>query len=267
MSRKPSKRLTSNDQIQSEEEASYFNELYEEQMEWTVSTRKRLYRKMNLFHTRDILEVGSGTGAILREIQTINPRARLVGIDWNLIALHYSQGESVHQNFIHGKGEVLPFPSNSFDITLCHYFLMWVEDPILILKEMRRVTRVGGWIACLAEPDYGGRLDYPASELWKELLLNSLSAHDPFIGRKLRSIFYHVGLKAEVGLQSSILSPDITNELYTLEMEKLDNLLPERNKPKLAKLQQMLESQNSAETFSFMPVFFGLAQNLNKSID
>ncbi|MHA2107455.1 MAG: class I SAM-dependent methyltransferase [Candidatus Hodarchaeales archaeon] len=262
MSRKSSKRLALKDQIQSEEEARYFNELYEEQMEWTVSTRKQLYRKMNLFHARKILEVGSGTGAVLREIQSINSKANLVGIDWNLIALNYSRGESLRPKIIHGKGEILPFPSNSFDITLCHYFLMWVKEPLTILEEMIRVTRVGGWIACLAEPDYGGRIDYPASELWEELLLGSLSAHDPFIGRKLRSIFFQVGLKAEVGLQSTVLSPDIVNDLYELDIAKLGHFLLEKKKPKLAKLQQTLESRNSAEIFSFMPVFFGLARNL-----
>ncbi|MHA2289228.1 MAG: class I SAM-dependent methyltransferase [Promethearchaeota archaeon] len=262
MSREPSKRLTIKDQINSEQDAQYFNDLYEEQMEWTVSTRKQLYRKMNLFHAGKILEVGSGTGAVLREIQIINPRAKLVGIDWNLIALDYSIRESHNPDLIHGKGEDLPFPSNSFDITLCHYFLMWVKDPLPILQEMTRVTRVGGWIACLAEPDYGGRIDYPASEMWEELLLGSLSAHDPFIGRKLRSSFFQAGLKAEVGLQSTVLSPDIVNELYELEMNKFDHFLHEKNSPTFAKLKQLLEMHNSAEMFSFMPVFFGIARNL-----
>ena len=78
MSREPNQRLTLKDQIYSEEDSRYFNEMYEDQMEWTVSTRKRLYRKMNLFHAKNILEVGSGTGAILRELQTINPKAKSV---------------------------------------------------------------------------------------------------------------------------------------------------------------------------------------------
>ncbi len=262
MSREPSKQLTSTDQINSDQDAHYFNDLYEDQMEWTVSTRKQLYRKMNLFHAGQILEVGSGTGAVLREIQIINPRAKLVGIDWNLIALNYSQRESLHPHIIQGKGEFLPFPSNSFDITLCHYFLMWVKNPQTILKEMRRVTSDGGWIACLAEPDYGGRLDYPASDMWDELLLGSLSAHDPFIGRKLRAIFFQAGLKAEVGLQSTVLSPDIVNELYELEMNKFDYFIQEENRSTLAKLKQILELHNSAEMFSFMPVFFGIARKL-----
>ncbi len=252
-----------NDQINTIEAAQYFNKLYEEQLTWTGATRKRLYRKMNLFHMKQILEVGSGTGAVLREIQTINPRATVVGIDWNLIALKYSKGASDNPSFIHGKGELLPFAANSFDITVCHYFLMWVKKPLTILEEMKRVTREGGWIACLAEPDYGGRLDYPASELWSELFQGSLSAPDPFIGRKLRSLFFQVGLKAEVGLQSTVLSPDIVKGLYGLEMEKFNHFIPENNS-KITLLQEILDSYESEEYFSFMPVFYGLARNVKE---
>lgn len=260
MSRESSQRLTLRDQINSEEDALYFNELYEDQMEWTVPTRKRLYRKMNLFHAKNILEVGSGTGALLREIQSINPRVNLVGLDWKLLALKYSHEELLNPYYVCGTGELLPFPSNHFDITLCHYFLMWVKEPLIVLKEMRRVTRIGGWIACLAEPDYGGRLDYPASELWEELLLDSLSAPDPFIGRKLRSLFVRVGLKANVGLQSTVLSPNVIRGLYEAEINKLTNFLKNKNSPKITKLKHILEKHNPFELFSFMPVFFSLAQ-------
>ncbi len=215
---------------------------------------------MNLFHAKKVLEVGSGTGSILRELQTINPKAEVVGLDWNLIALKYSLIESLNPHNVCGKGELLPFSSDNFDITLCHYFLMWVKEPLTVLKEMTRVTRVGGWIACLAEPDYRERLDYPGSELWKELLLESLSAPDPLIGRKLRALFFQVGLKAQVGFQSVVLSPDIMSELYELEINKMTNFLPDKNQINLRKLTHILESHNPAELFSFMPVFFALAQ-------
>jgi ubiquinone/menaquinone biosynthesis C-methylase UbiE len=259
MSRESGQRLNLKDQISSEDDAPYFNEMSEDQMEWTVSTRKRLYRKMDLFHARNILEVGSGTGALLREIQTINSKAKITGLDYNILALKYSNVESSNPFLICGKGELLPFPSNHFDITLCHYFLMWVKEPVIVLKEMKRVTRVGGWIACLAEPDYGGRLDYPNSDLWKEILLASLSAPDPFIGRKIRSLFIEVGLQAEMGLQSTVLSSNVVMDLYNAEFEKLAHFLG-KNNANLAQLKFLLEKYNPAEFFSFMPVFFALAR-------
>ncbi|MFX0016885.1 MAG: class I SAM-dependent methyltransferase [Candidatus Hermodarchaeota archaeon] len=260
MSRESGQRLSLKDQIYSEEDTHYFNELYEDQLEWTISTRKRLYRKMNLFHAQKVLEVGSGTGAILREIQTINSRIKLVGVDWNLIALNYSKRESINPHVVCAKGELLPFSPNSFDITLSHYFLLWVKEPLTVLKEMKRVTRIGGWIACLAEPDYGGRIDYPASKLWEELLFESLSAPDPLIGRKLRALFSKVGLEVEVGLQSAVLSPNVVMDLYKDEIDKLTRFLSEKNKDNLKKLKHILETHPPTELFSFMPVFFGVAR-------
>lgn len=53
-----------------------------------------------------------------------------------------------------GDALVLPYPSGIFDITFCHFLLLWVRDPLLALLEMKRVTRSGGAVLALAEPDY-----------------------------------------------------------------------------------------------------------------
>ncbi len=262
MSRESSQRLKSRDQVSTEDDVRYFDELYQEQLDWTASTRKHLYRQMDLFHAEQILEVGSGTGAMLREIRAINPRASLFGLDLNLLALEYSQKKATDETLILGDGAALPFPSQGFDIVVCHYFLMWVEDPIATLREMMRVTRIGGWIACLAEPDYGGRLDFPDSKIWKDLLLSSLSAADPLIGRKLRTFFYQVGLKAHVGLQSVVLSTDTVYNLYEAELAKLDRFSSPENKTKLKQLVEFFTSHDPEELFSFMPVFYALARRI-----
>jgi SAM-dependent methyltransferase len=55
----------------------------------------------------------------------------------------------------------LPFQP-VFDVTFCHFLLLWVSNPEKVVAEMGRVTRPGGSVR-LAEPDYGGRIDYPES--------------------------------------------------------------------------------------------------------
>lgn len=211
---------------------------------------------MNLYHADRILEVGSGTGAILREINSINQKAIIVGLDLNKHVLKPIS----EMNTILGVGELLPFPTECFDITLCHYFLMWVENPNIVLKEMLRVTRKGGWIACLAEPDYGGRLDHPASNLWKELLLASCSASDPFVGRKLRTLFANLGLDSHVSLQSSIPATSFLEKIYDSDIRNLERFLPKERESDLKKLQSILASTNTDNMFSFMPVFYALAR-------
>ena len=92
----------------------------------------------------------------------------------------------------------MPYAANSFDILVCHYFLLWVNDPALVLSEMVRVADHGAVIIALAEPDYGGRIDYPEalSTLgdWQQASLLSQGA-DAHMGRKLRALFSRAGLE------------------------------------------------------------------------
>ena len=69
---------------------------------------------------------------------------------------------------------------------------------------MKRVTRPGGTVAALAEPDYGGRIDFPDSlgELgqWQAFALGSQGAN-PNVGRRLMAEFIAADLDSvESGL-------------------------------------------------------------------
>jgi hypothetical protein len=67
-----------------------------------------------------------------------------------------------------------------------------------MLKEMMRVTRPGGIIGALAEPDYGSRIDFPEdlSEIGRaqrDALIQQ--GADPDMGRKLASSLSMAGCK------------------------------------------------------------------------
>ena len=211
---------------------------------------------MNLFHAQKILEVGSGTGAVIEEIMSLTSNPELYALDINWIALQ----SNPCTNKILGKGEQLPFPDNFFDITLCHYLLLWIENPIEVLKEMNRVTRVGGWIACLAEPDYGGRIDYPYTEEWKSLLQRSLSANNPNIGRKLRYIFSKINLNPHVGIQSTVLSDEAQKNSLLTELRNLKRFISPEEYNLVQNLESQLLGNDMNNCFSFMPVFYSIAR-------
>ena len=86
----------------------------------------------------------------------------------------------------------------SIDAVVCHFFLLWMKQPEQALAEMHRVTRHGGCVVALAEPDYGGRIDYPDQfmELGR-LQGTALQAQGADInaGRKLAALFHHAGFK------------------------------------------------------------------------
>ena len=86
----------------------------------------------------------------------------------------------------------------AFDITFCHFLLLWVQHPLQALSEMQRVTRPGGFVLALAEPDYDHRLDTPASLTllgrWQAESLRRQGA-DPGIGARLADLFRQTGLQ------------------------------------------------------------------------
>jgi SAM-dependent methyltransferase len=66
------------------------------------------------------------------------------------------------------RGDVrsLPYSDGAFNITFCHYLLLWVSDPVRALREMKRVTASLGYVIACAEPDYEAREDEPAALEW-----------------------------------------------------------------------------------------------------
>jgi ubiquinone/menaquinone biosynthesis C-methylase UbiE len=182
---------------------SAWHDRYRIQAKWTQAIRKRFYEICNFHAAQRILEVGSGTGVIISEIQSTS-QGMIYGLDINPMANQFAFQTYPGTVFITGDGHVLPFTSATFDLVLSHFLLLWVSNPNTILSEMRRVTKPGGWLLVLAEPDYGGRIDHPPAlaEVGK-LQTKALQTQgaDPWIGRKVRELFYLTGLvDIEVGV-------------------------------------------------------------------
>ncbi len=171
---------------------------YRQQAGWTKNTRKYIFNKAGISPDDFFLEVGCGSGALLETLEDEGYK-NLTGIDRDLNTF-------LSQKFSHpsacSDGLHLPFQDASFDHCLCHFYLMWVSDPLTALREMVRVTAPGGWILALAEPDYGGRIDYPqALERLGELQTEALRSQgtDVRMGRRLLAMFKDCGLN-EVGV-------------------------------------------------------------------
>jgi SAM-dependent methyltransferase len=152
---------------------------------------------------RLILDVGCGTGVILDELvhkYTTSPH----GLDINPKYLDIAKRKLVKISLTQGDAHHLPFKNQQFDATICHFLLMWVSDPLQVVEEMARVTRPGGAVLALAEPDYGGRIDHPAElEELGRLQTEALHAQgaDSFMGRRLAGLFIKTGFsEVETGV-------------------------------------------------------------------
>jgi ubiquinone/menaquinone biosynthesis C-methylase UbiE len=106
-----------------------------------------------------VLDVGCGPGSLDRWLAYHTGKANpITGVDpstyllQEAAALVKSEGlESVVQ-FQEASGDFLPFPDNSFDVTMSFTAMQYV-DADRMLREMMRVTRPGGRVAVLARGD------------------------------------------------------------------------------------------------------------------
>ena len=167
---------------------------YLQQAAWTRGLRDYLFDETKLSGADRVLEVGSGTGAILSSLHT---SAALHGLDLDADSLSQSHHHIPAACFTRGDAHFLPYPAHSFDISYCHFLLLWVRDPLQVLLEMKRVTGSHGYVLALAEPDYTGRTDRPAELIPLGRLQNeSLERQgvDIGLGAHLADLFFQAGI-------------------------------------------------------------------------
>lgn len=239
-----------------------WHERFVQQASWTKTIRNYLFSKASLTPKSYILEVGCGTCAILSQIQG----GLKLGIDIDLKFLKFSQKALKDLYLIQGDGHQMPFSSKVFDLVFCHYLLLWVDNPGAMLKEFARIGKPGAKVIILAEPDYGGRIDYPPTlkslgQAQTKSLQNQGS--DPFIGRKLLHMAQSAGMKIlESGVLGSQSSNDPDPKFIKSEWDILkSDLSDELSNEELLKFQQIdLQAWNDGIRVLFVPTFYLIAE-------
>lgn len=169
---------------------------FSQQARWTLPLRRYIYEKTHIAQSRLILDVGCGPGVLLAELGQLTPAA-VHGLDLSLPTLTQAAAHAPSAVLTCADAHTLPYPNAIFDITLCHYVLLWLRDPLTALREMRRVTRPGGFVLALAEPDYTRRTDQPPvlaplGRLQTEALARQ--GADPGLGARLATLFAGAGI-------------------------------------------------------------------------
>ena len=235
------------------------------QAAWTKPLRDYIFKQIRLERASLILEVGCGTGVLLQDLEN-RCAATLFGLDLNSDHLAGASQHTPRSHLLQSDARLIPFPSDAFDITFCHFLLLWIKHPLHVIKEMARVTRPGGHVLALAEPDYGGRIDYPFElglmGTWQQESLRKQGA-DPLIGRQLADIFIQAGLgNIQTGLlggewKSANAGIDWTSEWEILEHDL--SYLPQ-DKDKATQLDMLKDidkiSQESGIRVLYVPTFY-----------
>ena len=96
-----------------------------------------------------ILDVGCGTGSLVKSILDRAQQARVVGIDPVEDYVDYSRSRfpNARASFDRGSALSLPYADASFDRSLSLLVFQFLKQPGIAASEMRRVTRAGGTVA------------------------------------------------------------------------------------------------------------------------
>jgi SAM-dependent methyltransferase len=210
-----------------------------------------------------VLDVGSGTGVVTEELAE-RTQGQVIGVDLDPEMVTFAQRRGGRAEYRAGDAHDLPFRAGWFDVTVCHFLLLWCGDPARAAQEMVRVTRPGGVVLVCAEPDYGGRIDHPDLPLshWQIEALRCEGA-DPCLGRRLRELFVQPGVRdVDVGLIAGLWEPVTLRAQFEAEWalweRSLAGLVPadELSHVKAADWAAI----DSGERLVFMPVFYALVR-------
>ncbi len=214
---------------------------YLQQANWTRELGAYLFKRASLESAHRLLEVGCGTGAILGSLSC---QATLHGLDLEPAALAQCRIHAPAAICTRGDALSLPYPSESFDIAYCHFLLLWLDDPLQALREMKRVTRRGGHVLALAEPDYTARVDQPLALAvlgqWQTEALKRQGAH-PGFGAQLAGTCFQAGIQlvetgtiqsrgenrltpAERELEWAVLEADLAGSVPAADIQKMKQL-------------------------------------------
>jgi SAM-dependent methyltransferase len=212
---------------------------------------------------RRVLDIGSGTGTVTEELAA-RTQGRVIGVDLDPGMVAYAGGREGQAEYRLGDAHDLAFQDGKFDVVACHFVLMWCQDPVQVAREMVRVTRPGGAVLVCAEPDYGGRIDYPDLPLgrWQSDALRREGA-DPSVGRKLRGVFAQPGTRQiDVGVIPGLWDPGTLRAEFDAEWalweRSLAGFVPA---DELAQVKAAdLAAIEAGERLAFVPIFYGLVR-------
>lgn len=117
---------------------------------WKKDTIKRL----NLKENHKLLDVCCGTGDFSIMSSKSNKDINVTGLDFseNMLSVARMKKKELkldNVNFVHGNAMDLPFDDNSFNAVIVGFGLRNTPDYEQVIREMTRVVKPGGKVACL----------------------------------------------------------------------------------------------------------------------
>jgi len=115
------------------------------------SWRRKLLEACALPPHGSLLDIGTGTGDIAYTAMQHQPGVRAIGSDftYEMMAAGAGKVPGLALPFVQADTFHLPFPDDTFDAVVSGFLVRNVVDRVAAFREMARVTRPGGRVACL----------------------------------------------------------------------------------------------------------------------
>jgi ubiquinone/menaquinone biosynthesis C-methylase UbiE len=112
---------------------------------YVEATTRETLRRMPMTPTTRVLDVGCGTGELLRRLRAKYPGAVLAGLDPVPEMLDVARAKlSGAEDLRVGYADALPWAAASFDVVVSCNMFHYITHPVEALREMARAIRPGG---------------------------------------------------------------------------------------------------------------------------
>lgn len=114
---------------------------------YVEATTRETLRRLPMTPTSRVLDVGCGTGELLRRLRAKYPQAILAGLDPvpEMLAMARDKLDG-REDLRVGYADALPWKAASFDALVSCNMFHYISHPVEALREMARVVRPGGTI-------------------------------------------------------------------------------------------------------------------------
>lgn len=135
-----------------------------------IRSAKRILKN---YQFNNCLDIGCAGGYMLSEIALAYPHAKYHGVDVYDKAVNYAKRRYPNIEFQVGFAEKLPFNNNIFDLVIFYETIEHVENPLIALKEIKRVlTKEGIAIVAMDSGNFLFRLiwliwENTTGKIWK----------------------------------------------------------------------------------------------------
>jgi phosphatidylethanolamine/phosphatidyl-N-methylethanolamine N-methyltransferase len=157
-----------------------FAKFYDFIYSWLFQLSHRKVARAASAGGKRILEIGAGTGLVLRHYR---PDGEVIAADLSIHMLRKAQDKVQRLKLAHVKGVTamdacaMAFPDGAFDVVAVPFVLTLVPDPEKALDEIARVLRPGGEIVIIsrfgAERGLQEKIELAIAPLMKRLGLSS----------------------------------------------------------------------------------------------